>query len=151
MKNVYKDKHVHKTATVVTNGVFQGEKKKKKKKKKDYFIVFINVSFVEAKVNVQINIFKHVLSDCPAHQWLFWSRMRGKTLLRLRGVAWAKYWNVLDYSVFPTMVCSLRPSSASALLGEDCDHVVALGWSHSLPCVRLTINLLLHKEMSLLF
>lgn len=42
-------------------------------------------------------------------------------------------------------------SERSALLGEDRDHVVALRWSHPLPCVLLTINLVLHKEMSLLF
>uniref|UniRef100_A0A8C4EIQ5 BHLH domain-containing protein n=1 Tax=Dicentrarchus labrax TaxID=13489 RepID=A0A8C4EIQ5_DICLA len=41
--------------------------------------------------------------------------------------------------------------SGGALLGEDGDHVVALRRSHSLACVLLTINLVLHKEMSLLF
>lgn len=39
----------------------------------------------------------------------------------------------------------------TALLGEDGDHVVALRGSHSLACVLLTVNLVLHKEMSLLF
>ncbi len=51
----------------------------------------------------------------------------------------------------PVPACSPRPSPASALLGEDGDHVVALGWSRSLTCVLLTVNLVLHKEMSLLF
>lgn len=49
------------------------------------------------------------------------------------------------------VACSPRPSPARALLGEDGDHVVALGRSHSLARVLLTINLVLHKEMSLLF
>uniref|UniRef100_A0A8D3APE5 Neurogenin 3 n=1 Tax=Scophthalmus maximus TaxID=52904 RepID=A0A8D3APE5_SCOMX len=49
------------------------------------------------------------------------------------------------------LACSPRLRSARALLGEDCDHVVTLGRNHSLPCMALTINLVLHKEMSLLF
>ena len=59
-------------------------------------------------------------------------------------MSWIMSWH-------PIVACSPRLSSASTLLGEDCDHVVALGRSHSLPCVLLTINLVLHKEMSLLF
>ncbi|KAG7229953.1 hypothetical protein INR49_009673 [Caranx melampygus] len=52
---------------------------------------------------------------------------------------------------FDPKACSPEAELSNALLGEDCDHVVALGRSHSLPCMRLTINLVLHKEMSLLF
>lgn len=37
-----------------------------------------------------------------------------------------------------------------ALLGEDGDDVIALGRSHPLPCVLLTVNLVLHEEMALL-
>uniref|UniRef100_A0A665TQ69 Neurogenin 3 n=1 Tax=Echeneis naucrates TaxID=173247 RepID=A0A665TQ69_ECHNA len=48
-------------------------------------------------------------------------------------------------------IWALTEALLSALLGEDGDHVVALGRSHSLPCVCLTVNLVLHKEMSLLF
>lgn len=53
----------------------------------------------------------------------------------------------------PTEACSPEAelSQRRALLGEDRDHVIALGRSHSLPCVLLAINLVLHKEMSLLF
>lgn len=51
----------------------------------------------------------------------------------------------------PITACSQRRRSASALLGVDGDHVVALRRSHSLACVLLAIYLLLHKEMSLLF
>lgn len=39
---------------------------------------------------------------------------------------------------------------ALILLGEDGDYVVAFRRGHSLSCVRLTVNLVLHKEMSLL-
>lgn len=39
---------------------------------------------------------------------------------------------------------------ALALLGEDGDNVVAFRRGHSLPRVRLTVNLVLYKEMSLL-
>lgn len=46
--------------------------------------------------------------------------------------------------------CIWRRSLALALLGEDGDYVVAFGRGHSLSCVRLTVNLVLHKEMSLL-
>lgn len=46
-------------------------------------------------------------------------------------------------------VCE-HPRRGGALLGEDGDHVVALGRGRPLPRVRLTVNLLLHKEMSLL-
>lgn len=37
------------------------------------------------------------------------------------------------------------------LLGEDRDHVIALGRGHSLACMLLAVDLVLHKEMSLLF
>lgn len=45
---------------------------------------------------------------------------------------------------------SPRPSHKGRLLGEDCNHVVALRGRHPLSCVLLTINLVLHKEMSFL-
>lgn len=46
--------------------------------------------------------------------------------------------------------CSWRRSVAQGLLGEDGDQVVAFGRGHALSRVRLTVNLVLHKEMSLL-
>lgn len=69
------------------------------------------------------------------------------------GVAWAKYWDVCTgiISRCPIVACSPRRSPASTLLGEDCDHVVALRRSRPLACVLLTINAVLHKEMSLVF
>lgn len=51
----------------------------------------------------------------------------------------------------PIVACSPRRSPASTLLGEDGDHVVALRRSRPLACVLLTINAVLHKEMSLVF
>lgn len=46
--------------------------------------------------------------------------------------------------------CSRRRSAARVLLGEDGDHVVAFGRGRPLSRVCLTVNLVLHKEMSLL-
>lgn len=69
--------------------------------------------------------------------------------LKVSGVASDKCCHVLDHAMVAVAACS--PSSARASLGVDCDHVVALGWRHSLACVLLAINLVLHKEMSLLF
>lgn len=50
------------------------------------------------------------------------------------------------------MVCSLKGHVAeNQLLGEDGDHVVTLWRNNSLPRVLLAKNLVLDKEMSLLF
>lgn len=55
--------------------------------------------------------------------------------------------NVVDWH--PMLACSLSP--VRSLLGEDGDHIIALRWRHFLACMCLAINVLLHKEMSLLF
>lgn len=40
--------------------------------------------------------------------------------------------------------------SRGRLLREDSDHVVALRGGHSLSCMLLTVDLILHKEMAFL-
>lgn len=57
--------------------------------------------------------------------------------------------HVVDWH--PMLACSLRLSPLRSLLGEDGDHIIALRRRHFLACVRLAINVFLHKEMSLLF
>lgn len=55
------------------------------------------------------------------------------------------------HGVLETLMWSCAVFNETALLGEDCDHVIAFGWSHSLACMFLAVDLVLHEEMSLLF
>lgn len=60
------------------------------------------------------------------------------------------FMSIFDIEASCWRCCSRRRSMALVLLGEDGDYVVAFGWGHSLSRMRLTVNLVLHKEMSLL-
>lgn len=61
-------------------------------------------------------------------------------------------WMIWITLLGPLVVCSLKGHAAvEDLLGEDGDHIIAIWRNNSLPCMFLAENLVLDKEMSLLF
>lgn len=94
---------------------------------------------------MQINTFKH-------HSLLSCLPVTTEAVCERKSLEQHKLNVVVSWiTLCPVVACSRRASSVSALLGEDGDYIIALRWSHSLSCMLLTVNLVLHKEMSLLF